>query len=763
MKRWVGTSVPKIRAVDLVTGKALFSDDIQLGDAVILGVFRSEKSHARIMSVDAKRAIEKPGVIGVLTAADVPGRNLHGLSLPDQPLLAEDRVRFVGEAIVLVAAENREALKKGIEAIEVKFEDLPGVHRIEDALKHDAPRIHEKGNVLFKRAIKKGDVEKGFSKSSIIVERTYRTQLVEHNYLEPDAGLGYIDKDGVFVIYCSTQNPHDDQKQVAEILGVKQEQVRIIQASTGGGFGSKLDLTVQGYIGLALYHLKRPARLVYSREETYLATPKRHPFMIEMKTGATSDGRLQAVRVKALLDTGAYASFGIAVAVRSAVHATGPYEVENVEAECLAVYTNNPIAGAMRGFGVPQIAFAHESQMDILAGELGIDPLAIRRLNLVKPGSATATRQKLGPGVGISAALDVIEPHYREAKSHWKEGRIPESKTRGVGLGTMWYGIGTTGIKNPSTAKVEINPDGKVTLYTGAADIGQGSTTVLTQIACEILGLAPEDMNLVVADTKLTPVAGYTSASRQTYISGNAVKHAAERLADALITEAIEVLNVPREQLGLREGFVEDIYQDVPKKISLRDLARGLYQKNLPHVWQGYYDPDTTPLDPDTGAGAPYAAYSFACQLALVEVDTETGEVSVSRIVAAHDVGKAINPQNVEGQIQGGVAMGVGFAVMEQYIPGKTVSMGDCCLPTSLDVPSIQPFIVEVHEPSGPFGAKGVGEPALIPTTPAILNAIADALGDRIYTLPANAERVWKACHKRIRPKGEMSDTLRDH
>jgi len=580
-----------------------------------------------------------------------------------------------------------------------------------------------------------------------VVEKTYRTSFVEHTYLEPDAGAGYMDEDGTLVIASSTQNPHYDHSEVVTLLGVDDEKVRVIQAATGGGFGSKLDLNVQGFIGLALYHLKRPVRYVYTREESYLATAKRHPLAIAMKTGADRSGKLRAMKTRILCDTGAYGSYGIAVSSRSAVHATGPYAVENVEVEAPCVYTNKPFAGAMRGFGAPQMAFAHESQMDLLAEKLHMDPFEIRRINALKVGSTTGTGQELTASVGIGECLDAVRTEYAEALKTWRSVPTPPFKRRGVGIGAMWYGIGNTGVQNPSTAQIEIDPEGVVTLHTGCADIGQGSTTVLSQIAAETLGLSPESINIIVADTKFTTNAGATSASRQTYISGNAVKDAADKLSDVLLMEGVDLLKVPKDSLVLDSGLIRHV-RDPEKSVPLAKAAKRAHRKGLPLKWQGYFDPVTEPLDPETGQGMPYATYAFACHLAQVTVDLYTGEVEVNRVVAAHDVGKAIYPEGVIGQICGGVAMGVGFATMEEYVPGETESMKDYYIPTCSDMPEVVPIIVESSEPTGPFGAKGVGEPALIPTAPAVVNAISDALGERVYTLPANLERVLEASVK---------------
>lgn len=742
---WIGKSVPRIGAYERVKGEAQFSADIPMDNALALKVLRSTRPHARLIFVRTERARAIPGVEGVFTWRDIPGRNSIGLITKDQPLLAQDKVRFIGESIALVAARDEQTAQQALKAIDVGYEDLPAVFSPEDAMREDAVKVHEGGNVLHRRVVRKGEPREAMAKAFVVVEGVYETSPVEHCCLEPDSAVGYMEPDGTIVIVASTQNPHYDQEEVAEVLNVEQGRVRVIQAPTGGGFGSKLDLTVQGFVGLAVYHLRRPVRIVFSREEVFFGTPKRHPLKIWMRTGADREGRLVALQARIICDTGAYASYGVAVATRAAIHAAGPYEVENVEVESLAIYTNNPISGAMRGFGVPQVAFAHESQMDLLAQELGMDRLEIRKKNALRSGSSTPTGQILGSSVGILRCLESLEGHYKDAKECWKASSLDPYMKRGVGIGAMWYGIGNTGVRNPSTARVEMNEKGEVTLFTGAADMGQGCTTVLVQIASQVLGLAPDSIKVVAADTLHTTNAGASSASRQTYISGNAVLDAARKLAQVIVTEAAAALRSSPQNLRMQDGFVYDL-TDPSNRISFKEIASRAKGKSVPLFWQGYFDPETTPLDPETGQGIPYATYAFACQMAQVEVDVLTGEVRVERVVAAHDVGKAVNPQAVEGQIRGGVAMGLGFALMEEFVPGATSSLRDYYVPTAADMPEVVPIIVEDPEPTGPFGAKGVGEPALIPTAPAILNAIADAIGERIYKLPATLERVMEAC-----------------
>lgn len=741
--KFLGKNIPRSCAPEKLRGQAEFSADIELDSPLVLKALRSGRAHAEVLGIDFAEALKIDGVKAVFTAKDIPGKNLFGIINKDQPLLASDKVRSAADAVALVAAETEEAAESALGVIKIAYKDLPAVFDPAEAMNPDAPQVHEKSNILFTRKIRKGDSHQAFERCVSVIEKTYRTSMVEHNYIEPDAGAGFVEEDGTLVVYASTQNPHYDHKELTSLLGLGEEQVRVIQAATGGGFGSKLDLNVQGFIGLALYHLRRPVRYVYSREEAYIATAKRHPMLIKMKTGADENGRLLALKATIICDTGAYASYGIPVADRAAVHSTGPYEIENVDVQSYCVYTNNPFAGAMRGFGTPQIAFAHESQIDLHARELGLDPLDVRLINAHRPGTKTATGQTLGSSTGIAECLHALKPYYIQTR-RWKESGAGDSKRRGIGIGAMWYGIGNTGVQNPSTARVEMDLDGKVTLFTGCADIGQGSTTTLTQIVSEVLGIEPQAVRTVVADTKYTTNAGATSASRQTFISGNAVKEASEKLADVLLTEAVNRLKAAKSSLsfGSADIFVS---ADPGRRISFADLAKRIRAKGSSLSWQGFFDPVTEPLNPENGQGIPYSTYAFGAQLATVVVDALTGEVSVEKVVAAHDVGKAVHPENVIGQICGGVAMGLGFALMEEFEPGKTKSMKDYHIPTCADMPEVVPIIIESPEPSGPFGAKGVGEPSLIPTAPAILNALADALGERIWMLPANLERVMEA------------------
>jgi CO/xanthine dehydrogenase Mo-binding subunit len=743
----VGAEILRVDALEKVLGEAEYGADLSSERVLHLKVVRSTKYHAKIVHIETREALKVPGVERIFTGKDVPGRNLIGNLMKDQPVLASDRVRCIGDAVALVAAETGEAAEEAAHKLRLVYEDLPAILDPEEALRSYAPNIHGKGNLLREFHMIKGDVRSGFKEAEVIIEETYFTTWSEHAYLEPDAGLSYLDRDGKITVICPAQDVHYIQQEVAAVLSVPLEKIRIVQCTTGGGFGGRLNITIQCLLALATFHLKKPTRLVYSREEIFQATSKRYPLKIRYKSGAKSDGTLTAAEVDILGDTGAYASFGVPVAVRAAVHATGPYQIPHVSVRSRMVYTNNPWAGAMRGFGIPQMAFAHESQMDLLAKALKIDPIEIRLKNALRVGSETATGQTLMASVGVTETLKRIK--------QWRDHNvIPKTNPKrpyirkGIGVGSTWYGIGVTGVPNPSTAQIEINPDGVIRLFTGAADVGQGSDTTLLQIASESLSVSVDEIQLIRGDTAVTTATGPTSASRQTYFSGNAVLNAVKELKQEAIRETSKIFGVDDRALFFEDGKIRQ-RSNSSVSISLRELAKRC-KKTL--RGDGSFDAETTPLDSKTGQGVPYATYAFATHLAEVEVDIETGRVKVIRVVASHDVGKVIHRRNVVGQITGGIVMGIGFALMEEFIPEETISFANYIMPTSKDVPEIVPILIEDGEPTGPFGAKGIGEPALIPTAPAILNAIADAIGQRISHLPAKLERVREAIQKGIIP-----------
>lgn len=741
----LGTSPIRGGARQRALGQARFGvDQGQAGD-LHLACVRVRQAPARILAIDPSPALACAGVVRVFTAADVPGINRLGI-IPvtkDQEFFCEEMVRCAGQAVALVAAATPEAARAGARAVVVKLAEVPGVFDAAQALAEGAPLIHpgrEKGNLLDYRAVRRGDVDAALAASAVVVTADYSTSMIEHAALETEGGRAWIEDGKVFVTAC-TQNPHYDRDDIARFLGLTHDQVVVIQAETGGGFGGKLDVSVQPYLALAAWHLQRPVRMAFTREESFLATAKRHPFQMRYTSGADEQGRLTAVKAELLADSGAFASYGLAVCMRAAVHATGPYFVPNVDVVSRMAYTNNAWAGAMRGFGVPQVALAHEGQMDALADALGLDRLQFRLINALRPGQATATGQVLDSGVGIVKCLEKIEPIYRA----WRQKAQGDDRwAEGVGLGAMYYGIGNTGVSNPSTAQIEWTADGRVVLYTGVADIGQGSDTVLGQIAAARLGLRLERIELVRGDTSRTTNAGATSASRQTYISGNAVMAAAENLEALILGQARKMLGQRHQELEL-EGEIICVKGSRAPALSVEEVVRGLAHHGTRALGQGAFDPHTVPLDPATGQGKPYSAYAFAAQCAWVAVDRDSGMVKAREIAAAHDVGRAINPKAVLGQICGGVMMGVGLALMEEFKPGSTDNFEDYHIPTAADAPRITPLIVEEPEATGPYGAKGVGEPALIPTAPALASAVGRALGRPMRDLPISLERVMQA------------------
>ena len=746
----VGKRIKRVDALEKVTGKALFADDLRFGGMLYAKVLRSPVPHAEIKKVDTSRAKELKGVRAVLTARDIPGENRIGtLGAPfrDQPVLADDKVRHVGDPVALVAADSKEIAEEAIKLIGVEYKELTPVFEPLEVMREGAPRIHQAGNIVGHRKIRRGDVKQGFARADVIIEGTYKTPFQEHAFMEPEAGVAKVDENGNVTVWACTQFPSNVREEIARVLGLSLNKVRVIQTVTGGGFGAKLDISVHCHIALLTLNTGRPVKLVYDRPESIMLSTKRHPFIIKYKTGATKEGKLLAVEVELIGNTGAYASYGPAVLTRAAVHTTGPYNVPNVKIDAYTVYTNNPICGAMRGFGVPQVAIAHEAQMDKLAEKLGLDSIEIRLKNAFDAGSRTATGQFLTHSVGIKKTLQEAQKVAAEWKRDVLRNKEP-TKRQGVGVGVMWYGIGNTGRPNPAGAFVELLGDGSATVLSGCAEIGQGSDTILAQIATEELGTQVENIRLVTADTGVTPWCRATSASGQTYISGNAVRLAAINARETLFQQVAVDFKVKKDQLYLDNGAI--CVEDTGQKIPIAEAIKRCRSLGILTLGSGWFNPQTTPLDPETGEGNPYATYSFATHLAQVEVDLETGEVRVLKMAAFNDVGKAINPAGVEGQLEGGLAMGLGCALMEEFVVEKgiiqTPNLAQYLIPTSLDMPEdMSVNIIEESEPSGPFGAKGVGEPASVPTAPAILSAIYDAVGTRITELPATSERLLEA------------------
>jgi xanthine dehydrogenase molybdenum-binding subunit len=749
----VGRSFPRPDAVAKVTGSARFADDYHFPDMLYGATLRAGHPHARILAIDAARAKARPGVHAVLTHEDVPGRNRHGLVFPDWPVLCDDKVRYVGDAVALVAADTPEIAREAVSLIQVEYEPLPVVASAEQAREPGAALVHEEwapstdgggSNLLEHIKVRHGDIEEGFAEAEVIVEREYRTPAYDHMFMEPECSIGvpagYEDADHgryqKLTMYVGSQIPYADRDQIAAAMDLPPEEVRVIGTLIGGGFGGKEDIMGQIHAALLAQTTGRPVKILYDRAESMLAHPKRHATVIRIRTGAKRDGTLTAVEAELVGDAGAYASLSTKVLKRATTHATGPYQVPHAKIDCYAMFTNNPPAGAFRGFGVTQSAFAVESNMDILANELGMDPFELRQINALRVGATTATGQVLRESVGL---LDCIE-WVRDRVEQCPTPDLPDARI-GWGMACAYKNTGFGGgAPDDAGAEVEVFPDGTAEVRASSADLGQGLTTVLAQIAAEVLGLPFEQAHVLLSDTDLTPDGGPTTASRQTYVTGNAARLAAEGMRERLSFVAAEHWDIPPDEVRFEDGQVKADGHSAPFGQVVEWL---LEEGREAKLRTRYYAPETLPLGQ---GGDMHIAFGYSAQAAQVAVDRKTGKVRVLRIVAAADGGRALNPQALLGQVEGGIVMGIGTALTEEFqleagIP-KTKRWADYKTPLIGDMPVMDIQIVEHPTSEGPYGAKGVGELPSIPTAPAICNAIYNATGMRTYKLPVKAEEV---------------------
>ncbi len=753
-----GKSVVRTDAVAKVKGALDYGADYAQEGFLFGKILRSPHPHALIKSVDTSKARALPGVAAVLTAEDVPGRNGFGAIIPDQPVICGEKVRFIGDGVALVAAETEAIAQQALELIQVAYEPLEPVFDPRDAMKEGAPKIHDDGNLLSDDKIRKGDVEKAFQEADVILERTYDVPFIDHAYLEPDISMALPQSNGIMLIEGPMQAPFTVRRNINAVLGVPLNMVRVRQVPMGGGFGGKEDSPIDLGCRAAVlaHHCGRPVRMSLEREEVMLQTCKRHPMVMEVKIGAKKDGTLLAFQGVIYDEQGAYAGLGpiLPPAGGSHIHAmimmAGPYEIPNVKVDAYLCYTNNPYGGAMRGFGAPQVHIAHEHMMDELAEQLGISPLDIRRKNGFKLGSTTATGQVLDQSVGLLETLEASARAFNWDRKYSETGYVDEEKTkrRGVGVGMGWYrtSIGTGG--DACGANIHVHEDGSVLLFTGITEMGQGAYTVLPQICAEELGIRVEDIRYVQPDTDIVPESGPTVGSRSTTLMGNAIILAARQVKESILDAAAEMLDVPTERLESKDRTIYD-RENQEHFVSFREAAFKCMVTGRRLIGQGWWAPPKPSLDPETGQGNPYFVYAYSTHMAEVIVDVETGEVDITDYVAAFDIGKAINPKAVEAQIEGGVAMGLGYALMEEVVVEKgaiqNLSLRNFLIPTALDVPDIQPIILEVENKYGPYGGKGIGEMPNIPAAPAILNAIANACGGRVRSLPADPESVFRA------------------
>lgn len=746
---WVGKSIPRTGAEDLVTGNAKFTDDLPDPDDILyLATKRSDRAHAKIKSIDISQAIKVRGVVRVITAGDIPGENRYGKIVRDIPVLADDEVLSYSDALALVAAENYEAARAGLEALKIEYADLKPIFDPAESLSPGSPKLHPGGNLLYEFNIIKGNIDKGFEKCDRIVEAEFSTIGVDHAQLEPEAALAYYDDTGKLCVKAPTQHVYFDRLNIVRALGVPKDDVRVIQPPVGGAFGKREDVYAQIHVALAAFLTGRPVRTVYTREETFQVTQKRHPVRIKIKVGADKKGKLKAFYADVLADTGAYSSWGPNILRKICVHVSGPYEIPNVRVEGKSVYTNNIFCGAMRGFGTPQAVFASESAIDMLAEKLGIDPVEFRKLNSFKPGSKTATGQE----VKIAPGRKTIE--LAAEKAGWDRPKAPHDSTnlkRGRGIASLWYGIGFgAGIPDQGDAIVELTTDGKARVFVSTVDYGQGSNTIFAQIAAETLGLSMSDVSMVTGDSDTTPNCGSSVATRQTYITGNAIKMACDILRADILKIASEKLACAIDDIFIRNSEAGSI-SDARKRIPIREVFGSFKKFGKPLRREAIFKGEkfTQRLDPKTGQGNAYHPIAYGTQAAEVTVDAETGKVTVDRIIACHYIGKALNPESVRGQILGGISMGWGYALTEdvRMVDGRVTAdnFDRYRMMKSSDMPQYDVILLEDPEPTGPYGAIGIGEPPTVATAPAILNAIYDAVGVRITSLPATPEKILAA------------------
>jgi len=750
--RQVGKPLPRIDAPGKSHGKTRYAGDHVMPGMLHARVLRSPEASARLTRIDVSKARALPGVACVLTHVELP-RSMAPTDIPgqtgrkrldtDQQILVRERVRYHGEPLALVAAESEAIADRAMRAIEFDLEPFPGVYSVEEAVGEGAPIVQGTDNIVSTYKVRKGDVDAGFAAADTIIENTYRTQFIEHAFLEPEVGLAWVDENEIINIRMSTQ-VIEHFRFIADAIGVPHNKVRILGSLVGGGFGGKEDVTVEIYLALLARATGRPVRLCYTREDSFFGHGKRHPFIITHRTGFTADGRITALAVDMTADAGAYVFLSPYVLLYATVASPGPYRIENLRVDARAVATNNMYTSAFRGFGAAQACVAHEQQMDEAAKALGIDPLELRRRNFLRTGDPIAT------GVPIESAVwsDECMTRAWEALGERTPDQGPVRIGRGVAAYQQSYGR-ITWLHDTSEAWVGVEMDGTVVVRSGVTDIGAGQVSALAQIAAELLGVDLDRVTVYNSDSATTPLAGTTTATRALYMTGNAVRLAAEAVRARLLDRAARELGVSANTLDAAESTV--FVRDEPRTgLALTDLvatcaSEGIHRSELVM----FRAPFTDGIDPETGQGRVHPDYAYGAQAVEVAVDTETGEVTVLKCIGAHDVGQAINPQAVEGQIEGGTSQGIGYALSEEliYEDGKLVtpSFTEYLIPTAMDMPRVQSIILESRSGVGPFGAKGIGEPSLTPVAPAIANAVADAIGVRIHGLPITPEKVVMA------------------
>lgn len=756
--RGIGVSAADWDGEAKVKGSLVFADDMYPEGVLFGKILWSAHPHAEILSVDRSGALEVPGVRGVFTADDVPGHNGMGSLNPDQPVLCRDRVRFVGDAVAVVFAESIHAAAQAVKLIRVDYRELPGVFSPVEGMKSDAPKLHPNGNVCKHLVHEQGDPEQGFRESSVVVEGRFETPFVEHAYLEPEAGIGLVDRDGTLTVQAPTQFPFEIRRQLASVLNLPEEGVRVIATPLGGAFGSKLDNTVEALVALGAFLLKKPVKITLTREESLKLSTKRHAYRMDYRVGFDSEGRLKAVDARLLSDAGPYTALSPRVIDQACIFSCGPYRVPNLRVEGWAVHTNNANASAFRGFGINQAAVAIESLIDQAAGKLGLDPFEIRLRNALEVGDRTISGEILRVSVATKAVIEAARDALASEMPAVEAGRAA-GRLIGVGVAAGFKNVGAgKGKLDDAGAIFILQPDGRVMLRASAVDMGQGIRTALVQIAAETLNLDERLFDIITGDTSLTIRHGGAVGERQVLISGKAVELGALDFRTKMLDRAAGLLGISSESLSLKGTGLFD--GDGNEVVSLPELASRLDRNGETIRVSRYYTaPKTYALaDKEARRTVPpdqyrnYPAYAYTAQAAVVEVERATGRVKVLKIIAAHDCGRAINPVKIEGQIEGSCAQGIGYALSEAYrlergIP-LTRNFRQLRVPTIMDTPEIRCILIEDPEPDGPYGAKGISEVATVPITPAILNAIHHATGVRIHKLPATPERILEGLER---------------
>ncbi len=744
----LGRTVRRPDALGKVTGETLFAADLVAHNMLHAELVCSPHPYARIRGIDRSAALACPGVAAVLTAADIPGRNQVGVILKDHPCLAETFARFAGDCVALVAAETAEQARHAAGQVAVDYEILPPILDPELSRAEGATLLHEAGNVPIHLKVRKGDLDQGFAEADVVVRHSVELRAQEHLYLEPIACLASPTTDGGYKLQGSMQCPYYIQAAIAGVLGLPMSKISVIQSPTGGGFGGKEDTPSEFYTrAILLAHATgRPVKLLLRREDDVRWTSKRHPVRLHYKLGARADGTLTALEAEIVGDCGAYATLSPVVLWRAAVHAGGPYVIPHARVDTYGIYTNRAPSGAFRGFGAPQACVAIETTLDLLAAELGRDPAELRLQNIIRPGQQTLSQHEISDCAClepvIEAALDGC---------NWREKwRAPGQDTgryrRGIGMAAIHYGnsLGAKGWHlDGSGVSLMIFRDGSVTFACGHTEIGQGAITTLSVIAAEALGITPAHVRMHEVDTSIVPDSGPTVASRATIMSGNAILDAARQLIDEFRPLAAELLEVDPAQVRFGDG---EVFAD-ERSISWEALCGEAYMQNLRMSSCGWYAAPKSTYDDETGAGSCYFQYAYATQIAEVEVDTLTGRTRVIRVTAAHDVGRAIYPAGIEGQVEGGIAQGMGYALCEDLVEdgeGRilTANFSTYILPSIMETPEVRTILLEGGAPHGPYGVKSIGEPAIIPTAAAIANALYNATGRRIDLLPMTPERL---------------------